>query len=79
MRYTETLEVLCLEMLGQFLVRELLGKGPVIELECEIFAAETILETALEATLIEHLLWTEIDQQLLDIVESTLGNKEFSC
>ena len=78
MRYSVTFKILCLEMLCQFLVGKLIGKSPVIEFKSKVFAAETLLETVFHAALEKHLLWTEIYKQFVDVIESTLGNKELA-
>ena len=78
-RNTESLEVLCLEMFCQLFIRKLIGKGPVIKFKGKIFAAETLLETFFQSTLKEYLLGVEVDEQFLDVVKCTLGNKELAC
>ena len=65
-------------MFCQFFVCKFLGKSPVVEFECKIFTAETLLEAFFQSALKKNLFRAEIYKKLLDIVECTFCYKKFT-
>ena len=74
----EALEVLDLEVLDELLPGKRFGEGPVVELEGAVFGAENTFKLVTQSMLEEYLLRPKIDQQLVDIVEGSLGGEKLT-
>ena len=78
MIYAESLQVLHLEMLQQFLFGRLVGKHPVVQLKGKELRSEIAFKVVLTRSVKQYLLRLEVAQQLLHIVVSALTSQELT-
>ena len=54
---TEAFEVLCPEMVEQFLACRLFGEHPIVEFKHTVFGAEVLFEVFFPVSVEQHFLW----------------------
>ena len=75
---TKALQVLDIEMAQEFLLRGLLCKHPVIELEGEVFRAKEPFKVLFPRPVVQDLLRREIAQEFLHVVLRTFARQELA-
>ena len=75
---TKAFQILDVKVAQELLLRGLLCKHPVIELESKVFCAEIALELLFLGAIVQHFFWREIAQELFYIILCTLTSKELT-
>ena len=75
---TETLQVLDLEVLVQFLLGRALRKAPVVKGKGSELGTKRPLEHTLLAAFVQHFLGSEITQELIHIIRCTLSYEKLT-